>query len=379
MSEIVTYPEVYKKTGAGKTQVWYMQIDGDKYRSFTGHVDGKMNTSEWTTAVPTNVGKSNERLGPAQAVFDVEAMYKKKTDKEYHYDINNIETAKHFLPMLALELEKVKDSIGYSDPFYAQPKLDGYRAVIQNDCKLKSRNGKPFVAAPHITEYLKPLFAKYPDLILDGELYNHDYCDDFYELSSIFKTQKVTAEDLELSEKVTQYHVYDMPSVKGLYSERYAALQKLFADEDVNKYLRLVDTTFILAFDIESHYERMLDLGYEGQILRRNAMYENKRTKNLIKNKPFDDAEFIIIAIEEGKGNWAGKAKKVKFLLDPTKPATEDNIGGAGIKGEKAFLVEVLKNRDYYLMKPTTIRYFGKTKDGKPRHGRVKEFARSDV
>ena len=55
---------------------------------------------------------------------------------------------------------------------FIQPKLDGVRCYI-NYHGAFSRNHKRFMNAQHILDELRPLFNKYPHVVLDGELYNH--------------------------------------------------------------------------------------------------------------------------------------------------------------------------------------------------------------
>ena len=55
-----------------------------------------------------------------------------------------------------------------------------------------------------------------------------------------------------------------------------------------------------------TEYDRVMDQGYEGQILRINNEYQNKRSKYLLKHKTFVDEEFVILGINEGEGNKSG-------------------------------------------------------------------------
>ena len=53
---------LYKRTSTGSVQQWQMEInpnDPSQYRTISGKVGGKLVTSAWTTALETNVGKSN--------------------------------------------------------------------------------------------------------------------------------------------------------------------------------------------------------------------------------------------------------------------------------------------------------------------------------
>jgi len=85
-------------------------------------------------------------------------------------------------PMLAYPANA--KPIDYSKPTFIQPKLDGVRCLIQLNHEANergefpveaySRTGKLWKNIDHILEELYPFFDKYPNVILDGELYNHD-------------------------------------------------------------------------------------------------------------------------------------------------------------------------------------------------------------
>ena len=83
-------------------------------------------------------------------------------------------------PMLAYKVDK--KPVDWSEKVYIQPKLDGVRCVISKDGAW-SRTGKPWLNIDHILENLKPFFKQHPDIILDGELYNHELKNDFENLS----------------------------------------------------------------------------------------------------------------------------------------------------------------------------------------------------
>ena len=59
---------------------------------------------------------------------------------------------------------------------------------------MTSRNGKPIVSAPHISDSLKKFFTQYPSIVLDGELYNHKFKNDFNKIMSLVKKTKPTKE-----------------------------------------------------------------------------------------------------------------------------------------------------------------------------------------
>ena len=89
-------------------------------------------------------------------------------------------------PMLAYPVSN--KPIDYTKPTFMQPKLDGVRCLIQYDdgkVTAYSRTGKVWKNIEHITLGLYRFFDKYPNVILDGELYNHDFKDDFESIISM--------------------------------------------------------------------------------------------------------------------------------------------------------------------------------------------------
>ena len=75
-----------------------------------------------------------------------------------------------------------------------------------------SRTGKEWKNINHILAELLPFFQKYPDVVLDGELYNHDLRDDFEKIISLVRKQKPTLVDQHEARLLTQFHCYDMYS-----------------------------------------------------------------------------------------------------------------------------------------------------------------------
>ena len=126
-------------------------------------------------------------------------------------------------PMLAYPVSA--KPIDYSKPIFIQPKLDGVRCVIQFDRKYDSitaysRTGKEWKNIEHILGQLQPFFYKFPDIILDGELYNHDLRDNFEKIISLVRKTKPTAEDRVEASKLTQFHCYDIIDEELLFDQR---------------------------------------------------------------------------------------------------------------------------------------------------------------
>ena len=124
-------------------------------------------------------------------------------------------------PMLAYPVSD--KPINYNDKVFMQPKLDGVRCVIQCEwpttmqpvVKAYSRTGKEWKNIDHILFNLKPWFALNPNIILDGELYNHDLKDDFEKIISLVRKQKPDDIDALESADLVQFHCYDIIDSKS--------------------------------------------------------------------------------------------------------------------------------------------------------------------
>jgi len=263
-------------------------------------------------------------------------------------------------PMLAHKLDESK--IDWSKPVYMQPKLDGVRCLFTKDGAF-SRTGKQFMNVQHIEEDLKRFFIERPDIILDGELYNHNLKHDFEKIISLVRKQKPTNEDRIEAKKLTQYHVYDYIDYPAItYKER---LNNLTTSDIYNEHIKYVLTSIVVtpAMTKVIHQE-YLDMGYEGSILRTDTPYKHGRSWGLMKFKDFHDAEATIVGYEAGKGKREGTIGK--FLME------DDNGIKFGCPPGKGYtyadMTNMLENVHDYIGKEATFTYFERTKAGSYRH-----------
>ncbi|ARU18286.1 hypothetical protein A9D14_18190 (plasmid) [Croceicoccus marinus] len=314
-------------------------------------VDGTHAVTGWTTAI----GKQS-RTDRAQALFEIESAYTFHLRREYHENAADIDTARFFKPMLAHKYEEFA-------PGYAQPKLDGIRCIARAE-GLFTREGRPINGAPHIHLHLAPLFEADPDLILDGELYNHALKDDFNTIVSMVRRKVPDASHLEKSCELVQFHVYDLPSSPVAFGERMdtvtSLLDNLKAPTLVPVPTELIDSQ--QAYD--AFHGQWIEQGYEGSMWRSDTVYEQKRTKMLRKRKDFSDEEYPCLEIREGEGNWAGLAKSVICQLP------DGRTFGATIRGDKKRAAALLHETH----RVVTVRYFHLTPDGIPRFPVVTKF-----
>ena len=374
---------LYKVDSIGKIRQWTIKVNNDTFWTEQGQVGGKIVVNKPTVTTPKNEGRSNATTAVEQAVLEAKAKWTKQTDKGYVENIEDVHKITLYTPMLAQKFEDRLDELEF--PLFTQPKLDGIRCItyLQDGVLVaKSRAGKPIEAIPHVLEELEPFFAENPNAVLDGELYNHDLKNDFNKIISLVRkmkparsasdTDKTYDKKLEKfetalaeSKEKVQYWIYDAPRIgdhteSELFSVRNRTLTTSIAN---SKSLVIVPThTSENLDDVDERYNEYMSEGYEGQMVRVDFAYENKRSKKLLKRKDFTDSEYLVIGIEEGDGNRTGTAKNLTCKDEKT-----GQIFNSNIKGTHEYLAEILENKDYYIGKQATIKYFELTPDGVPR------------
>ena len=272
-------------------------------------------------------------------------------------------------PMLAYPVSA--KPIDYSKPVFIQPKLDGVRCLIQSEdfqhhgkvIKAYSRTGKEWKNIDHILKELVPFFEEYPNAVLDGELYNHDLKNDFEKIISLVRKTKPTDEDrLESAEKVN-FHCYDFIPCSPSFNFEY---RNHFIKKHLNdRFPSIITLPYGIVFnteEVEAQHEELIEKGYEGSILRKNAPYECKRSWNLLKVKDFSDAEAKIIGWAEGKGKRKGTIGKFQAI------DADGNEFGMPVMDNFSYLQENFKKMQGWVGKTATFTYFERTKKGSYRH-----------
>ena len=258
--------------------------------------------------------------------------------------------------------------IDYTKPVFMQPKLDGVRCLIQQEFHKDgdkvvaySRTGKQWLNIDHILQSLKPFFAGNPDVILDGELYNHALRDDFEKIISCVRKQKPTPMDRAESRKLVQFHCYDIVDESLLFADR---IQWLQTNLKPTYGIKIVQTTKGICSNDQANAFQDLNLkaGYEGSILRLNTEYQCKRSHSLRKFKDFHDAEATITDWVEGKGKRKGTIGKF-MAID-----ADGNEFGMPVMDNFKKLQTMFKEMQSWVGKEATFTYFERTKANSYRH-----------
>jgi DNA ligase-1 len=363
------YPELYK-LGINGIQSWKIWVEGDTIHEQYGLQNGKKQHITDTIKEGKNIGRSNETTREEQAELEAQAKWTKKREKEYRESIDGLDKQEKtssfggYLPMLAHKYKEHGHKINW--PCYCQPKLDGLRSVgikENNKVTLWFRSGKQVKTMKHIEEALNKVMQN--GEIWDGELYIHN--EDFNKLGGSIR--KDVNLDFETAKKV-EYHIYDFPRIKtgeNLLVEQHPYKYRLeaFNNRKINHPLVAVETTMIREeYEMKELFSKYIEQGYEGVMIRNvNMPYEQKRSYDLLKYKEFDDAEFLVVGYEEGRGQLAGAVGSFICQL------SDGQTFKAKLKGKDVtnLLVQYFKNPKLFMGRLITIQYQGVSKDGIPR------------
>ena len=263
--------------------------------------------------------------------------------------------------MLAHKFDESR--VDWNQAVYIQPKLDGVRCLFTKDGAY-SRNHKQFMNVRHIEMALKPFFDQNPDVILDGELYNHKLKRDFEKIISLVRKQKPTDTDRRDAQHLVQFHVYDY--FDGVMYDSYDTRRdQLICSDIYDAQIKYVHANRVLSYERAREYHATyLSEGYEGSIIRLDGLYKHGRSYDLMKFKDFSDSEATIIGYELGKGKRTGTLGKfimlddegVQFGCPPGKGYTYKD------------LADMLKNVNDYIGQRATFTYFQRTQAGSYRH-----------
>lgn len=355
MSKI--FPTLYHKGKSGETYSWRVWSEDEKIHTLYGLIDGKKQQAT-KSATPKNVGRSNATTPEEQADIEALAMFQFKLERKYS-ETKEEAQEELFLPMLAQDFEKQKKRVTY--PVYVQPKFDGVRCMAYWDgdsVVLLSRSGKPY-NVPHISKALE--FILPTDTLFDGEIYQHGIS--FQELTRRVKKQRKETEELS-------FYVYDVVFLDR--PEDHQESREIYRDTiltDIgvgdcwSHIIKSVKT------EVADNEERVYELqrmfvsdGYEGAIVRvPTGIYSfGYRSKDLLKVKTFEDAEFKVVGYTHG----VGKFENCVIWICETPEGRTFNVTPLGTMAERA---RYLAHGGKYVGEWLKVKFFGLSEDGIPR------------
>ena len=343
-------PVLQSLTRTGKVKYWKCVAIKDDfgdhfYKKVWWQEGSKIQESTPVQVKGKNVGRANETSDKEQLLSEFHSIVQKQRDKGYSEDgsADHIPTK----PMLAHKYHERKHKIVW--PCYAQPKLNGYRMLKEPDGKTAwTRGGKE-----HVRECVEHLMWKSGKLMTDGELLLPD-------MPLLQVTARAAKKFREDESETLIYMVYDIVEPLYRFGIRWAAL--LDCAKAFPKQVKLVKTITIENEEaLFKAHKLFVSQGYEGTIIRsgHDGYSIGHRSNTLLKLKDFEDAEFQIVRVRDGKGSFKGKA----VFICKTKDGYEFNVAPEGTMEHRAELYETRKD---HIGKWLTVRYQDLSEDGAP-------------
>lgn len=326
----MTLPTLYKKASDGKLQVWNISVEGSIVITSYGDEGGKQQEARDLIKVGKNTGKKNATTPEQQAEAEAQSKWNRQVERKgYVADRERASRGETdaeggIAPMLAHKFSEQGHKIVYSA--FDQPKLDGERCTADYDptsgtCSLWTRSRKPITGVPHINRAVEKQLQRFKGMrtdhiILDGELYNHEYRNRFEELMSFIRSATPKP-----GHEVVEFHIYDFPSEADKPFKARIILLIACLGIDLEKGLVLVETRKVEDEErLMEHFEYYRQQGYEGLMVRNaDGLYVNKRSADLLKIKEFDDDEWKVVGVYEGRGKTAGCGILI-CAIDPNSP-----------------------------------------------------------
>jgi DNA ligase-1 len=248
-----------------------------------------------------------------------------------------------------------------NEKWLSSRKLDGVRCIliIENGVvSTFSRQGLPFTTLAN----LENLFKGMGDGVFDGELCMVDANgnEDF---------QSVMKEIRKKNHNITnfKYLVFDHLTLEEFrtktstrtFSERLNCLKKNI-DFSWNPRISLVEQTPVMS--LEQIIEELDDAnkrGWEGLILRKDAPYKGKRSKDILKVKSFSDQEFVVNKVVSGPFRYVeASAEREEVMLSAIEVTYKGNTVSVGSGFTIAERKRFHQNPEDIVGKIVTVKYF---------------------
>lgn len=360
---MATLPTLYKRGKRNQTVQWSVGVEENSDGTadivvIAGQVGGELQIFRKTIRTGKNLGKKNATTPLQQAMFEAHSDWENKQQKGYTEDPSGEIVLDYTIPMAALKYMERIEHVRW--PQYAQPKLNGVRCVIRRFAdgrfRYTSRTGKEFHGLQFLDEWLSRLIL--PGEEFDGELYRHGV--PLQTISSLVRRSK-NIDQAALQETI-QLHIFDVIN-KDSFEQRHGMLASRFTSRMYDsEYVKLVPTVRVgNEAECEALMDQWLEQGYEGLMLRdpQSLYLANYRSEYLLKYKKFQDAEAVIVDVEQGVGKDEGTAIFVCMMPN-------ENIFRCRMAATIEARREMWLNREHYKGKKITYRFQELTPYGIP-------------
>lgn len=232
------------------------------------------------------------------------------------------------------------------DDYWVSEKYDGVRGYWDGQ-QLWTRGGEPVIAPAWFT-------APLPRVPMDGELWAGR--GRFNDAMSTVRSQSPN----DTAWREIRFMVFDLPAQPGDFTTRLAALRQLLPIPAASWAVPVPQQRATTQAALQALLDKAVKGGAEGLMLHRGASpYRGERTGDLLKFKPYDDAEARVIAHLPGKGRHAGR---LGAMLVEMPNGQRFKLGGG--------LTDAQRNEPPPIGSWVTYRYNGTNPGGLPRFAR---------
>lgn len=280
---------------------------------------------------------------------------------------------------LANVLEKVKNVNVLDGTWYASRKLDGCRChahvdIDNNIVEFISRQGKKFTTLNNLTQPVLDFIKASKELglsgkwVLDGEVCIMDGDkEDFRGLMSLVRRKDYTIER-------PRYKVFDLLTEDEFWGRESSPnfsvrrdMLVMLANNYSDPRIDVIEQELITSQEVlDKWHDQQITGGWEGIMVRKDVPYEGKRTNNLLKIKPFQDAEYKILDIIEGDMTYnTTSGSETVHGVSALQIRHRDNIVKVGSGMTKEQRIAWAKDPSLIVGKTATIQYFEETQDSK--------------
>jgi DNA ligase 1 len=334
----------------------FFLLNALKDRQITGH--------DAIGAVNTFVEKFPEHEELIHCIIDKD-LKTRAGDKIINKAIPNL------IPEFSVALADKYDPniVDWKDGWYVSRKLDGVRCICiidtSGNISFYSRTGKQFTTLGIVADGISSLGIS--GVVFDGELclIDEDGNEDF---QGIMK--QLRKKDHNIPNP--SYKIFDCLRIQDFNQKKsIAPLSKRLGHLD--RYMQLNECPCLSILEQEKvrdddHFQEWITksnkVGWEGVMLRKDAPYKGKRSKDLLKYKAFHDDEYEVVGVENGPFRYVKDgAECEEDMLSCIFIKHKDHLVRVG----SGFTIEqrqdFYKNPDKINGKVATVQYFEETKN----------------
>jgi len=267
--------------------------------------------------------------------------------------------------------EKTKKKVNFEkDVWYVSRKLDGVRCLIIVDDKGKAksfaRSGKQFHTLSLVEKELEELGVK--NVVYDGEMciVDEEGNEDFQSImKEIGRKDHIIQNGLFQIFDFIPYRMFSKGyGETGLFSQRVFALQNLMLGKQ-HKMIDYLEQVPVSSFkELDALTVTASKKEWEGLMIRKNVVYQGKRSNDILKVKTFYDAEYKVVDSFTGPLRYINEGLEVEEeMLSGVAIEHKGNIVRVG----SGFTIDqrkhLFKNPQDILGKVITVQYFEESKN----------------